>query len=142
MKHRQILTWRISGAYPNHCGSRTAELSRVVTGSPTRNQPGAYLVHTPESSAGTFLASHLLRTLGQINRDSIFLAISIYIYICLANGCIVVRSFRVVVESRARDESGAYLAHIPKSSAGAFLAHTLLWRLGAANADPTFPAIS
>ena len=104
----------------------TDGLSRAVTGSPTRNQPSAYLAHTPKSSAGTFLASPLLRTLGGINRDPIFLAIPRYI--CLANGCIVVRSFRVVVESPARDESGAYPAHIPKSSAGAFLAHTFLWR--------------
>ena len=60
----------------------------------------------------------------------------------LGEGCIVVRSFRVVVESPAGDESGGYPAHIPKSSAGAFLAHTLLSSFGAANADPAFITIS
>ena len=102
----------------------TDGLSRAVIGSPIRNQPGAYLAHTPKSSAGTFLASPLLRTLGKINRDPIFLAISRYI--CLANGCIVVRSFRVVVESPARDESSAYPAHTRRISQN--LRQALSWR--------------
>ena len=112
----------------------TDGLSRAVTGSPTRNQPGAYLAHTPKSPTGTFLASPLLRTLGGIYRDPIFLAIPRYM--CLANACIVVRPFRVVIESPARDESGAYLAHIPKSSVGPFLAHTPLRAFIGANAEP------
>jgi len=103
----------------------------------TRRIPDAY----PKIFSRDFpCAPPPLRTLGGINRNPTFQAIPRYI--CLANGCIVVRSFRVVVESPAGDESGAYPAHIPKSSAGAFLAHTLLWRFGAANADPAFLAIS
>ena len=164
------LIGRIPGAYPKHCVSRIAKLLgqyvlvhtfgaypqgliltfKAVIRSwliqschwePHQKSTWRILGAYPKIFSREFPCVHPFTDIRE-NKPRPDFPSDIYVYICLASGCIVVRSFRVVVESLARDESGAYPAHIPKSSASAFLAHTLLWRFGAANADPTFPAIS